>query len=93
MRLANSIRLKADGCDIVSGLEESLRHERTHEWNGDIDCGMPEVEILYSLYIRRLESLDNMVSDTRRQLFVETLRLEHCTLITDITFIAKCEHK
>ncbi len=85
--------LKADGCDIVSGLEESLRHE----WNGDIDCGTPEVEILYSLYRRRLEALDKMVSDTplesRRQILVETLRQEHYTLLADITFIADCKNK
>ena len=30
---------KGDGCDLVSGLEESLRQE----WNGDVDLGNGEL--------------------------------------------------
>ena len=37
--------IKADGCDIISGLEESLRLE----WNGDVDFGTSEVHVLYKM--------------------------------------------
>ena len=83
--------IKADGCDIVSGLEESLRLE----WNGDVDFGTSEVQLLYSLYRRRLELLDKIACDksvqSKRQLLVQTLHQEQSTLHTDIKFIAESE--
>ncbi len=35
--------LKADGVDIVSGLEESV----THTWNGDVDLGDRKLQEFY----------------------------------------------
>lgn len=45
--------IKADGCDIVSGLEESLRNE----WNGDVDLGTGELQKMYDGYVKRLKRI------------------------------------
>lgn len=83
--------IKADGCDIISGLEESLQLV----WNGDVDFGTSEVQLLYSLYRRRLELLDKLACDesvkSKRKLLVQTLQQEQSTLCTDIQFIAESE--
>ena len=46
--------IKADGCDIVSGLEESVRLE----WNGDADYVTEAVQELYHMYRTRLSAID-----------------------------------
>ena len=81
--------IKADGCDIISGLEESTRLE----WNGDVDFGTSEVQVLYKMYRDRLNRLDEIVTDTsvdeNRQLIVHTLIDEKHTMSKDIEFIAE----
>jgi len=42
--------LKADGVDIVTGLEESVRRE----WNGDVDLGNGELQALHKEYLERV---------------------------------------
>ena len=81
--------IKADGCNIISGLEESTRLE----WNGDVDFGTSEVQVLHKLYCDRLNCLDKIVADTsvdaNRQLVVHTLIDEKHTMSKDIEFIAE----
>ena len=48
--------VKADGCDIVSGLEESLRND----WNGDIDLGTGEWQKMYQKYLDHLERIQSL---------------------------------
>lgn len=43
--------LKADGCDLVSGLMEST----TLKWNGDVDLNDGKLQEQYRLYRQRLE--------------------------------------
>ena len=75
--------IKADGCNIISGLEESTRLE----WNGDVDFGTSEVQILYKVYCDRLNCLDKIVADTsvdaNRQLVVHILTNEKHTMSKD----------
>lgn len=82
--------IKADGCDIVSGLEESVRLE----WNGDVDYGTSELQLLYSSYCHRLDLIEKLSSDDpledRRQLVLENLQREY-VLSADINFIGEGE--
>ena len=81
--------IKADGCDIICGLEESLRLE----WNGDVEFGTSEVQVLYKMYRDRLTLLDWIATDTsvdeNRQFIVNTLLHEKCTISKDIEFISE----
>lgn len=83
--------IKADGCDIISDLEESTRLE----WNGDVDFATSEVLILYKTYRDRLNCLDHIAADTsneNRQLVVETLLNEISSISKDIEFITESEN-
>lgn len=83
--------IKADGCDVVSGLEESVRLE----WHGDVDYGNSEVQLLYNLYRHRLKVIDQIASVTpvqdKRRLVIETLQQEQSTLCVDVNFIGESE--
>ena len=72
--------IKADGCNIINGLEESTRLE----WNGDVDFGTCEVQVLYKMYRDRLNLLDQIATDTsvekNRQCVVHTLLREKSTI-------------
>lgn len=73
--------MKADGCDIVSGLEESLRNE----WNGDVDLGTGELQMMYQKYLDRLKRISSMVtSDVQDALCV--LLQEKIDLAEDLQF-------
>ena len=43
--------IKADACDIKSGIRESMEHK----WSGDVDMGDGQVEKQHKAYIERLE--------------------------------------
>jgi len=45
--------LKADGCDLVKGLKESVKLK----WSGDVDLNDGELQEQYNKYIGRLESV------------------------------------
>ena len=49
--------IKSDGCDLVSGLMESV----AHEWNGDVDMGDGAVQQQHAEYIQRLKNVDKLV--------------------------------
>lgn len=48
--------VKADGCDLVSSLEESMRLE----WNGDVDFGDGKLQQLYESYHQCLQGLEDL---------------------------------
>ena len=48
--------IKGDGCDLVSGLEESLQQE----WNGDVDVENGELQRLYRTYQDHLKMIENL---------------------------------
>ena len=60
--------IKADGCDIVSGLHESVQLE----WSGDVDLNDKVVQERYRKYISRLQVIDHLgkssLEDTRTAL-------------------------
>ena len=81
--------VKADGCDLVSGLEESVKLE----WNGDADYRTSAVQELYNTYRSRLDSVNSLVSDIpivepdRRQTLFVALKREYNSLCGDVNFI------
>lgn len=84
--------IKADGCDIISGLEESTRLE----WNGDVDFGTSEVQVLHKMYRDRLNHIDQIPTDIsineNKLLVVQTLYNEKRTICEDIEFIDGSEY-
>ena len=74
--------IKADGCDIVSGLEESLRMD----WNGDVDLGTGELQSMYEQYRDRLKRLDMLGPNLQETLCA--LLKEKVDLTEDIKYIA-----
>ena len=45
--------LKADGCDLVKGLKESVKLQ----WSGDVDLNDGQLQKQYEEYVSRLESV------------------------------------
>ena len=70
-KTSKRVWLKLDGTDVKAALQESLRTE----WNGDVDMGDGELEILRQDYKRRIENHTNFIKTTNQhtysQLFVD----------------------
>ena len=81
--------IKADGCDVVKSLEESLRYE----WKGDVDLGHGECQRLHREYLDRLQSLTSLTSDIfvseGRQHVVSCLQSLKCRIVKDLDFMHK----
>ena len=52
--------VKADGCDLVSGLAESV----SEIWHGDVDLNNGELEAHYTAYQSRLQDIRNLTMAT-----------------------------
>lgn len=81
--------IKGDGCDLVSGLEESLKSE----WHGDVDFGTGELQSLYDVYMSRLSNIDtlqhsNVNLEDGRASILNFLVKEQEQVTEDVTFIA-----
>ena len=84
--------IKADGCDVVSGLEESV----CLEWNGDADYGTEAVQELYNLYRTRLSAADKLCTDQpiqdSRQTLIIAINDEYNKLCDDVKFVGEGMH-
>ena len=65
--------VKADGCDIVSGLKESVKKE----WSGDVDLNDGAVRELHQEYTESLRFLGAVGVGARRVHRVLKMDLEH----------------
>ena len=85
-RVHPSARLwvKADGCDIVSGLEESLRNV----WHGDVDLGTGELQVMYHKYLDRLKRIQSIVTSSVQDMLYVLLQ-EKVDLVEDLQFVSK----
>lgn len=81
--------IKGDGCDVISGLEESLRLE----WHGDVDFGTGELERLYEAYQSRLKKMDvlklNALLKENTVKILLLLSVEQEQVKSDIKFLAE----
>lgn len=82
--------LKADGCDIVGGLKESV----DHKWSGDVDLNDGKLAILHSEYMARRKFITGVGVDERRErlALLSDLQKIKTDLKDDITFFSssKC---
>lgn len=76
--------VKADGCDIVSGLEESLRNE----WNGDVDLGTGELQAMYQNYLDRLKRISSILASSAQDT-LDLLRREKINIFEDLQFVSQ----
>ena len=63
--------IKSDGCDVVSGLTESTKHE----WTGDVDMADGSLEQQHDAYLKRLD----LVKGISRKLY-NTQQRNHTVL-------------
>ena len=55
--------IKADGCDLVPGLCESVQRK----WSGDVDLNDGELQAEYQSYLSRLEFVSGLALGSRRE--------------------------
>ena len=83
--------IKADGVDVISSLEESMRLE----WNGDVDLGDGHTQALYEKYRGRLKSaedLDLSLGNVHSVAECVPVLLEiQQAICDDLEFINKCK--
>ena len=79
--------IKADGCDLVSGLGESVRGE----WNGDVDLNDGAISHLYNEYQQHLDFVTSIGGEKRSDHV--SLKNDLCRLkqhmAEDIEFVTK----
>ena len=79
--------IKADGCDLVSGLGESVQQV----WGGDVDLADGKMQKMHDAYLKRLREISHITGDmsdlTERQLLIARLGKERENLEEDIRFI------
>lgn len=75
--------VKADGCDIVSGLKESTKKE----WSGDVDLNNGEIHELHSQYIDSLRFLDLGSRRAHQMLILDFKHLQK-DLETHLTYLS-----
>lgn len=79
--------IKADGCDLVSGLGESVQQV----WSGDVDLADGRMQKMHDAYLKRLREISHITGDmsdlTERQLLIARLGKERENLEEDIRFI------
>ena len=73
-----------DGCDLVSGLEESVRSE----WNGDVDLDTGELQMLHSTYFDRLKRIASILTSCTHEI-LKVLKQERTDLFQEVLFISK----
>lgn len=83
--------IKADGVDVVSSLEESLKLE----WNGDVDLGNGELQKVYKEYRDGLKVIGNLDSEVGAVegafTGVFTLQKIKWEIDSDLEFIHNCK--
>lgn len=82
--------IKADGCDVVQGLRESVRLE----WSGDVDMNDGKLKKMHSLYLKRLNFIASIGLDDRKKVVIvkQDLALAKKDLDSDICFILSSTH-
>lgn len=78
--------VKADGCDLVKGLKESVKLE----WSGDVDLNDGKVAALHSEYMARLHFVEGVgVGERKRRLeIMADLRRLQENITSDLTFLS-----
>lgn len=75
--------LKADGCDIISGLKESTMLQ----WNGDVDLNDGSLQQQYHAYRKRLTFIENIGENRECTDIVDHLSTISTDISDDLGFI------
>lgn len=79
--------IKSDGCDVVSGLTESMKLE----WNGDVDLGDGSVQKQHDDYVKHINlvnCIDRQLCDMKkREATIQDLHSLKQSLQSDLSFI------
>lgn len=75
--------IKADGCDLVSGLCESV----SGEWSGDVNLNQEVLDSAYKKYKERLEWVMHLGLEERRGDLEGDIEILWCQVTDDIKFI------
>ena len=79
--------LKADGCDLIKALGDSVNHD----WTGDVDLNDGQLAKLHSSFLNRLDFLSDICRDltdsSEREKTLSDLRVEQAQLCKDLTFL------
>ncbi len=66
--------IKSDGCDVISGITESMRLE----WGGDVDLGDGKLQAQRKEYLDQISLVKGLVRDTtvphKRSLVISDLK-------------------
>ena len=74
--------LKADGCDINTGLKESVQQK----WSGDVDLNDGQVQKQYEAYQKRLDSAKKLGLEDRNEI-KDQLQMLLNDLTKDLEFL------
>jgi hypothetical protein len=79
--------VKADGCDLVEGLGESINLD----WCGDVDMNDGELQAMYKIYRERLDFISVLGMNDRRDTTVVVQDLDVCLkgIKEDMSFVGK----
>ena len=78
--------IKADGCDIVKGLNESV----SGNWNGDVDLNDGKLQLQFDKYQQKLKFVENIglpPCHKKEQVSLD-LHVEN-EIVLDVSFITK----
>ena len=82
--------LKADGCDLITCLGDSVNHE----WTGDVDLNDGKVADQHANFLKRLAHIDGMCRDmtkiAEQKCTLDALKKEQNLLQEDISFLNQC---
>lgn len=80
--------IKADGCDVIESLEESV----DLKWNGDIDIGDGQLQLMYLEYISRLQILKRLACDEplSKRLMMDLISSMQDQVKKDLLFLHEC---
>ena len=70
--------IKSDGCDVVSGLTESVNHQ----WSGDVDLRDGRVQKQHADYLKRIELVNGL--NHQKQQRIDTLQTIKQSLQKDL---------
>ncbi len=83
--------IKGDGCDLVSGLKESV----SHEWSGDVDLNDGQLQKQYEQYRQHLHFIQGIGLGSRQSRFaiLVDLKTVEGSVTADLELLVPGKHK
>ena len=78
--------VKADGCDLTSGLSESVNGK----WSGDVNVDQEALDKLYQVYQTKLSSVNELGTSDDKKFQADLVQIETET-VEDVKVINSCK--